>query len=434
MELRNVNTNNGRVVFELWLEKDEWTVYLQKASNAMQKQKAVQGYRAGKAPLAMAYKTYGKALIDRALNAVIDEEFMKACVENEWMPVSQPNIQVVAADLEQFCALCSFYDYPKIEDVEYRGLVIEKPVRTVTEEEVDEAIAKYMRNHLYVHEVPREARMGDIVEVSFTGTHNGGRFDYDHSDKSRWIVGSGQLFTGLDEAIVGHVAGDDLELTLTMPEDFHREAVRGLTLDLKVHLKGVWARDLLECTDEYVKENVKGCETVADLRAQKRRDGQLIFDNESKTIFNKRLDKAIAALVTCPVPESMIDVSMQRHIATLRYVAASEGKTAEQSLADEGKTMQDFMELVRPNCELQVRTSILLDYVIRKEGLQLTRQELDKYIASRAKSSNTSTTEVVQRLGGEESIIEKLLNDRAMKIIRDSVVVVEVPVDEFPAE
>lgn len=432
MELRNISTNEGRVRFELHLDKEEWLGYLKKESTSLQKRKAVPGYRAGKAPLSVAYKTYGDSLIQGGTNAVINDKLTQACEENDWAPVSQPTITVVAADLEQFCALIAFADYPKVEEMEYRGLKVEKPIKTVTEAQVDEMIDKYMRNHLYVHEVPREARMGDIVEVKFRGTHNGEGFEYDHSDKSRWVVGSGQLFTGLDEAIVGHVAGDDLELTLTMPEDFHREAVAGLTLDLKVHLVGVWARDLLECTDEYVKENVKGFDTVAEFREDRRKTAQGLNDSESKRILNQRIDDALAAAVTCPIPEEMIQVSMNRHMMTLQQLASGQGKTIEQVLSEEGKTVADFQALVRPNCERQVKCSVALDYIVRKEGLQVSRETIDNQLRSYATKANISMDEAARRMGGIESIAEKMLNDRAMDVVRENLIITEVEVEEFP--
>lgn len=432
MELRNVRINEGRVHFELLLDKEEWTDYLKKVSVRFQKQKAVPGYRAGKAPLGIAMKTYGQALVQAATDDVVNEKLAQACEENNWAPVSQPAVTVVAADLEQFCALIGFMDYPKVEEMQYLGLEVEMPVMTVTEEQVDEMVAKYMRNHLYVHEVPREARMGDIVEVSFTGTHNGGPFEYDHSNKSRWIVGSGQLFTGLDEAIVGHVAGDDLELTLTMPEDFHREAVAGLTLDLKVHLKGVWARDLLEMTDEYVKENIKGMETVADFREDRRKTAQNSNDSESKRILAQRIDDALAAAVPCKIPEEMIQVSMMRHMNTLAQIAAGSGKTVEQVLEEEGKTVADFQALVRPNCERQVKCSVALDYIIRKEGLQISRETVDNYITNYAGKGQMTVEEATRRLGGVEALAEKMLNDKAMDIVRKNLKVRKVEVDEFP--
>ncbi len=430
MEVKIVKNENGQIALELKLEKDEWREYLSKVSLQMQKRKAIPGYRVGKAPLGIAYKTYGQPLVQAAGEEAINEKLTQICIENDWAPVSQPFVTVVTADLQGFEAMVSFVDYPRVEDLQYKGVKVERPYKTVTEADVDELVDKYMRNHLYVHEVPREARMGDIVEVSFTGTHNGGPFEYDHNDKSRWVVGSGQLFTGLDEAICGHVAGDHLELSLTMPEDFHREAVRGLTLDLKVDLIGVWARDLLEMTDEYVKENVRDCETVAEFREKRRAAHQANYDSISKRLVNYNLDTAIADLVTCPIPEEMIQVSMARHMQTLQSMTG--GRSIEEYLAAEGSTVEKFQADVRPNCERQVKISIALDYVARAENLEVSQIAFDNFVNAQAIQMQTSAENALVRLGGAENVAEKLLNEQAMRIIRDNMVVVDVEVEEFP--
>lgn len=273
--------------------------------------------------------------------------------------------------------------------------------------------------------------MGDIVEVSFTGTHNGERFPYDHSEKSRFTLGSGQLFAGLDELLEGHVAGDDLEPSLTMPEDFHRDDVAGMTLDLKVHLRGVWARDLLECTDEYVKEHIKGCETLAEFREKQRSEIQSRYDSESARHYRRNLDEALAAAVTCPIPGAMMDTAIARYVATLRSIAAQQGKTAEQVLQEEGKTMADFIEQVRPSAETQVRESIALDYIARAEKIEVTGEELAGYIQRYAESGKISVEEAQRRLGGVDALYERMLNDRAMKVVTDSAEPVIQEVEEF---
>ncbi len=408
------------VSFDATASKEEWQGYLKDASLELQKRKAVPGYRAGKAPLGVAKKHYGKTLIEAASAAARKEMFEKACMENGYAPVSDPIMLDLQADEDGFSVHCSFQDYPKLTQLNYRGLKPEKPLHTVTEAEIDQEIDKYMRNHLYVHEVPREARMNDIVQVNFNATHEGESFYYDHARDVRFIMGSGQLFTGLDEVLVGHVAGDDIDVTLTMPEDFHRENVRGWTLNIHVHLVGVWARDLLECTDEYVKEHIKDCETVADFREQQRAKKQDLSDRESERRYKDNLEKALAEAVTDPLPPAMLDTAIGRFVGTLGRYAAQSGGTAESLLAAEGKTMEDYINMCRVPAEQQVRMSVALDYIIQNEKLEVSQEALTERLQRYADIDKTSAQEAADKRGGVEQIYSTMLNDMAMKIVADT--------------
>ena len=412
-----IRGENGDIHFTLKAEPEEWKWYLNYAAGALQKRQPVQGYRVGKAPLGVCMRVFGKELMDRATTFASNDLLDKACAEHGFMPVSDAERTITAADADRFEMEVSFDLYPEITEMDYKGLVIDRPVKHCSEQDIDNEVDRYMKSHLYVHEVPREARMEDIAEVSFTGTHQGRGFPYDHSDKVRFVMGSGILFTGLDEALVGHVAGDDLELSLTMPKDFHREPVAGLTLDLKVHLIGVWARDLLECTDEYVKEHIKDADTVAEFREQLRATIQGRYDNRTKTIFNENFEKVLVDRVTVPIPNSMVETVIGRFVSTLREIAQQEGKTAEQVLEEEGKTLEEYRESVRPIALRQVKVSVALDYVVHAEKLTVTRERVNAVIANHAQIQNVSPEEAKRRLGGDESIVEQLLNTKARELV-----------------
>lgn len=332
----------------------------------------------------------------------------------------------VSADLERLCAVCKFIDYPRVSDFEYKGIRVEKPVRTCSEKDIDEAVAQYMNTHLDVHEVQRAARMGDIAEVNFTAKCGDLRFLLSHSKNHRFLMGSGQLFAGLDEALVGHDAGDALFLTLTMPEDFHREDIAGRTLDIEVELLGVWERTLLSCTDEYVREHINGCDTVADFRESLRKKIQERYDSDSRRVYAANLDKALAEKVTCPLPAEMVRVALGGFVDTLRQYAASEKTTPEALLARDGKSMEVFLDECRPHAERQVRLSLALDYVVRKEELTVSAEAVDAYIAKLAAANKYTPEQAERAAGGREKCAEELLSDAALKLVAQYAIPVPV--------
>jgi len=431
MELSSFQiSEKHEVSLTLRLDGQQWQNWLQKASRELQARSAVPGYRPGKAPVAAAYRCYGRSLLERASQLALPETLDIICAQKDLAPVTQPLFTMVEPDLEQLTACCDFVTYPQITELSWRGLQVKKYIKTCKDADVDDALRRYMLQRLDVHPVDREAKMDDIVEVSFHGTHKGGPFYYDHSDNSRFRLGSGQLFAGLDEVLVGHHAGEDLHISLTMPEDFHREEVRGLTLDLDVRLLGVWARDLRECNDAFVKEFVKGCETVEQFREQLRDQVQTRFDRDAERIYQQDLDKAIADTVTVPMPEAMIRVAVDGMIRALQPAAAQRNMTVPQLLASEGRTVESYVEQCRPIAEDKVRRSVALDYVIRSEKLAISEEDYRRYI--RLSSGDKPYAETERRLGGKEEIVMQMLNSRARDLVAASVQVVPVQVDEFP--
>ncbi len=437
MEISDVVRNeNWEVSFKITADQKEYFPFLNAASLKLQHNKPLEGYRQGKAPLALVKARYGDALFQTANEHAINTFFAKACKNNGFQPVSEPVVLVLKNDLDGLIMNCMFYDYPRLTDLHYMGLQVEKPIKTCSEADIDREIDHYMRNHLYVHEVEREARMGDIIEVSFSArTIDGEHFDYDHSSKLRYALGTDTLFTGLDVLLEGHEKGEVVEATLTLPEDFHRAESAGLTIVAKVTIRGVWQRDMLPCTDAYVKEHVRGCDTVADLREKYRRNLQKLYDDTSRRLFERNLRSEIAAQVTCYIPEAMVDVPMRELERGFKQIAAGKGITVEKLLEGEGKTLEQVLKENRSACEEDVKLSVALDYVAKKENLKVSEKELNRRLTRYAKKQGIELSELEKKenfLNYQEMACEELLNEKALQVIQNHLSVTEREYETLP--
>ncbi len=423
---------DGSVSFTVTEEGKQWQDALRRVSSSLQKDKPIQGYRPGKASLEVAFQTYGQPMMDQAVSEVLTEAMTSVCTEHDYSPVSKPKVEVEQADLTALSAGLSFAVYPKVPDFDYMGIELEKPVKTVTEADVDDAVDRYMKSHPWVHEVERGAQIGDVVEVSFTATCDGEPYEGDNVKKSRFIMGRDTLFAGLDDALVGHAVGEELELTLTMPEDFHRKAIQGKTLDAKIHINKVSARDVLECTDDFVKEKIKGVETVAEFREKQRTRMQKQNNQKSERVFERNFQNALASFVTCTIPACMINLCVNNYIRTLQQMCFQQGKSVNQVLKEEGKTLADFKKQVTPNAIQQVKVSIALDYVMQKEQFEVTKEAVEERVNTYMKQAKKSSYEAaLKALGGEENVKEKIMSDMAADFVRKHCKVTEVEVDKI---
>lgn len=434
MEILNFTVSGDyKVKFTAALERDAWVPFLSQISGELQKKKPIKGFRNGSAPLPLAEREYGEALYKPAAKNAADACIEKVCLEKGILPVSLPVVEIFEVGAKGFACAVSFDKYPEVDSMEYKGLKAEKPVCKCREEDIDADIARFMSQHLHVHEVDREARMGDIAQIDFSGTHNGEAFPFNQSSEFRLVLGSGVLFVGLDEILCGHSAGDTLQVSLTMPENFHRSEVAGLTLDLHVHLQSVWARDMRELNDAFVKEFVKDAETVQDYREQVRQKLQKRLDERSEKLFHANLNAEIARKLPVQIPPSMVETTAKRYLDTLAAFARGQEITVEQYLAREGKTVEDYKKLVEPAAWEQTAVSVAVDYVISTEKLTVAPERLQRYY-ERFAAGNKITVEEAKRRVNEPALIDDYLHKDAMKRIRESAVPVIVEVDVLPNE
>lgn len=432
MEILNFSiADQYKVKFTAAMDRKTWEPYLKEASLTLQKKKAVSGFRPGAAPLALAEREYGADLYKPAAKKAVDGCIEKICVEKKLIPVSLPEVEIFELGPKGFSFTVHFDKYPEVESMEYRGLKAEKPVCKCKEADIDAEIDLFRSQQLAVNEVSREARMGDIVQLDFSGTHNGKPFPFNHTSQFRLVLGTGVLFAGLDEALCGHKAEDRLNLTLTMPQNFHRAEIAGLTLDLHVHVQSVWERSLRELNDDFVKEFVKGAETVAEYREQTRQKIQQRMDAQSESLFYANLNAEIARNLPVQIPPSMVETVLKRYIDTLSAFARQQDMTIEQYLAKEGKTLNDYEELARPAAKEEAAVSIAVDYVISAEHLTVAPERLRRYY-ERYAAGNKITVEEAKRRVNESALVEDYLHKDALKLIRDAAVAVPVEVEKLP--
>lgn len=427
-----VKRENFRVTFTVTMEGDEWSEYLRRTSRELQKRRSVPGFRAGKAPLQAAANFYGELLYTEAVGQAGPQAVDRACRERGLEPVSVPAFTALRAGREGLTLVVDFYNYPEIKDLTYRGLRVERPHMAATEEMEEQELRAYMASHLNVHQVEREARMGDIVEVDFHGTRYGKPFPFDHGHNIRFLMGTGRLFAGLDEALAGHTAGDEMDLTLKMPQDFHRQDIARSTLDLRVRLVGVWAREMYELNDDFVRSQVKGASTVEEFRAMMRERAQKGLDLKAERSYERNLEQSLADAVKEPIPEAMVQTVLDRFVEGLRATAAAQGETVEQLLAREGRTLEDYRAMSLPHARRQTYVNVALDYIRSAEKLTVSQEDIEAYYKSYAAKFNLTPQEARQSAGDPERAADTILNERAMDIVRSSAVPVTVEVTELP--
>ena len=262
-------TGTNEVTIELSISAEAFADANTKAYNKVKKNISVPGFRKGKAPKAFIEKYYGEGVFyDDALEIAFPDAFEAAVAEAGIDPVDNPfdfDIKSVGKDGVELS--CKVTVKPEIELGEYKGLKAEKEVVAVTAEEVEAEINRKLDDNARIVEVDdRAVANGDIVTIDYEGFNDGVAFDGGKSEEFDLTIGSGQFIPGFEEKIIGHNIGEEFDIDVTFPEEYHAEDLAGKPVVFKIKLHGIKVRELPELDDEFIKD-ISEFDTVDELKA-----------------------------------------------------------------------------------------------------------------------------------------------------------------------
>ena len=308
--------------------------------------------------------------------------------------------------------------YPEVTLGQYKGLSAKKDEVKVTDEDVDkelEAARKRSARILTVDD--REAQMGDTANIDFDGYLDGERFDGGKAEGYDLELGSGSFVPGFEEQVVGMKIGEEKDINITFPEDYVAD-LAGKPVVFKVKLNSLSAKELPELDDEFAKD-VSEFDTLdeykADIRAKQEKQQQELADNK----FRSDIIRQACDNMTVDIPAVMVDDKLEEMV---RNYAANFGFTDRNtSLEDLLKMMGVDAAAIRPSAEMQVKTELLLEAVVKAENMEVTQEEADEYMNKVAEGIGAKV-EDMKNYFSKEFIEDELKKERATNIIIDSAV------------
>ena len=428
-------------------KKEDNTVSFQVSCDAAEFEKAVNGaylkakkniyipgFRKGKAPRAIIEGMYGtEVFYQDAMDELAPAAFDFGAKEGELNIVGAPAVSDVNVTEEKGVDYTFTADlYPVVTLGQYKGLEAERPVREITDEDVNNELeSARKRNARKVSADERPAQMGDIANIDFDGYLNGERFDGGKSEGYELELGSHSFVPGFEEQIVGMTVGEEKDLDITFPQEYTPE-LAGKAVVFKVKLNSLSYNELPELDDEFAGDN--GFDTLDEYKADIRANIEKRFNEQADSAFRSEVVKKAIDNMTVTVPKSMIASKVED---ILRNYAANFG------LTDRSLSVEKLMEMmgvdenmlnqnIRPAAEYQVKNDLLLDAVALEEKLEATAEEIEEFAKKMADNFGT-TVDQLKSYFGEETLAEEVKKDKAGKLIVDSAVAV-APAAEEKAE
>lgn len=383
----------------------------------------VHGFRKGKAPRKLIEKTYGESIFyDDAVDFVCQDAYTEAIKELELDPVDMPKLEVKEIGSGKDLVLgVTVTVKPEVELGEYKGMKLQDIVHTVSDEDVDAELKRRQeRNSRLVSVEDRAVENGDVANIDFEGFDNGVAFPGGKGENHDLEIGSGSFIPGFEEQIVGKNIGDEFDVNVTFPEEYHAEDLKGKPVVFKVKVNSIQYKELPELDDEFAKD-VSEFDTLdelkADIKAKMEEDAAKRTKQDKE---NAAMEKIIEEMKV-DVPQCMIDKRIENIVRENDMRMSQQGISFEQYLTYMGSTLDQFKEQMKPMAERQVKGTLALEQIAKLENIEISEEDLDKNLTEMAQAYKMELDKLKEILRDED--LENIKED--MKIAKASEFVVE---------
>ena len=395
-------TNNGKLTFEI--EPAKIKEGLDTAFNRAKKTLNVPGFRKGKVPRQIFNKMFGEeSLYQDALNAVLPEAYANAVAESNIKPVAQPEIDVESMEKDSTWVLTAKVTVePEVKLGQYKDLEVKARSTEVTDEEVDAEIKKLQEQQAeLVLKEDQPAAEGDTVVIDFEGKVDGVAFDGGKGENYSLELGSNTFIPGFEDQLVGHKAGETVEVNVTFPEEYHAEDLKGKDAVFETTIHEVKTKELPELDDEFAKDVDEEVDTLVELKAKTRERLEAQKQNAAKEAIQEEvIDKAVENAEIGEIPGAMIEEDVHRQMDQYLAGLQQQGISADMYYKLTGSSEEDLHKQFESGAQKRVKTNLVLEAIVAAEDIKASEEEI-----------NAEIKELAAQYGMEEAAVRSALSD-----------------------
>ena len=430
MNVKNIERNGNEATIVVEIDKDLMETGINKAYLKARKQILVPGFRKGKAPRKMIEALYGAHVFyEDGLEEIFPEVYDFAVAKQEgFKAIGRPSLTDMKIEDDGSVTLTLTTEvYPEVTLGQYKGLEVEKTEASVTDEQVQAELDRMAQNVASTETVDRAAQMGDTANIDFEGFDNGVPFEGGKGENFDLKLGSGQFVPGFEEQVVGMTAGEEKDIDITFPEDYHKE-LAGKAVVFHVKLNKVTVTMVPEMDDEFAKD-VSEFDTLDALKADVRAKALEQAQKQADSAFENACVEKAAENTTVDMPKALVENELDVQMERFGYQLQMSGYSMEQYAKMMGGDVNTMRNAFRPAAEKQAKISVTLEAIAKAEGLVATEEEIEEEIKSLAKQYEMEEAKVKEMVPAEE-LTGSLVTRKAIKLIVDSAVAVAPKAEE----
>ena len=420
MELKNTEKQEHSVVaLTIEITKAEFEAAKDKAFKKTGKNITVPGFRKGKAPRKMIEKLYGEGVFfEEAFNIIYPDAMEMAVEKSGIKPVGRADVDLGdPAEEGGLTIIAKVPVEPEVELGEYKGIEVEKETVKVLQADVKAELNRMAQRNARTETVERKAKKNDTVDIDFEGFVDGVPFEGGKAEHHELTLGSGAFIPGFEDQLIGCKAGDEKDVVLTFPEEYHAKELAGKEATFKCKVHKVEETILPEIDDEFAKDVSDTCETLDDLKKEITERLKAERQEAADNAFEEKVLDAVIDGMKADIPAAMIDAQVDTIVQDFGYRLQMQGMGLEQYLKMTGTEMGAFRAMFQSQAERQVKTRLALQKVVELEGITVSDKELEEEYAKMAEQYKMEV-EKVKAIVSKEALEGDLKISNALEFIK----------------
>ncbi len=388
----------------------------------------VQGFRKGKAPRAIIEKMYGPSVFyEDAANLIIPDAYDKAAEESKLEIVSRPEIDVVQIEKgKPFIFTAEVAVKPEVTLGDYKGIEVEKTEVSVTDEEIIAEIDKVRdQNSRVITVEDRPVADKDMLVIDFEGFVDGVPFEGGKAEDYSLTIGSHSFIDTFEEQLIGKSLGEETEVNVTFPAEYHAAELAGKPALFKVKIKEIKAKELPELDDEFA-QDVSEFDTLDEYKADIKATIIERKEKEAKTAKEDKVIEKVVANATMEIPDAMIETQVRQMADDFAQRIQSQGITVEQYFQFTGMNSKQLLDQMRPQALKRIESRLVLEAVVKAENITVSDDDVEKEFTQMAETYKMELDKLKELVGEKEK--EQIVMDMAVQKAVDFVVEAAVEV------
>jgi len=427
MKVTAEHGENREVTLTIEVEQDKLEKASEGAAKRISARVNIPGFRKGKAPRRIVENFVGKdAILQEAFEGLAQKAFEDALTEQNMEPVTRPEIDIVTLeDGKDVVFTAKFTQRPDVQLGAYKGLAVPKEEVTVADEDIDRQIEGMRQHQGTLVDAPADAAVknDDFVTLDFEGFVDGAAFEGGKGEDYPLQIGSGSFIPGFEDQLIGAKVGEERDVNVTFPEEYHAENLKGKDAVFKCKIRSIKSRELPELDDAFAKKASK-FETLAELREDVRKNLLAAAERKAET---ERRSKAIDMATdhcTMEIPPVMVENRITAMIQEMAMRLEQQGMSLEQYLQYAGLDIGKIREDYRETAEKNVRTDLMLEEVAKAEGIKVEGSDLDREVYAMAISYGATPKQVqkiIKEQGRVSDLAATVLRKKTAQFIVDNI-------------
>ena len=423
MNVKSIERKGNETTVVVEIDKELMESGVQKAYMKARKNIMLPGFRKGKAPRKMIEAMYGAHVFyEDGLEEIFPEVDKAAVVDQDVKAVGRPNLTDMDINDDGVVTITLTTEvYPEVTLGDYKGLEVEKEEAVVSDEQVEAELDRMAQNVASTETVERAAEMGDTANIDFEGFDNGVPFDGGKGDNFDLKLGSGSFVPGFEEQVVGMSAGEEKDIDITFPEDYHKD-LAGKAVVFHVKVNKVSVTNVPAKDDEFAKD-VSEFDTLEELKNDIRAKAQEDLEKKINNAFEQACVEKAAENTTVDMPKALVEAELDNQMERFGYQLQMSGYSMDAYAKMMGGDVNTMRNAFRPAAEKQAKINVTLSKIAEVEAIEVTEEDINAELEAMAKQYNLEIEKIKEMVPVEE-VKASLETRKAVKVIVDAAVAV----------